>query len=176
MPMKRYSQGVSSAGVLLIILVAMGNTVEVLGRTVAAPKGRKANVLERVFRLEAMKRCRGFTCKGPQNRTYHILDLLHEQGHIPPASFPTITPAYLVVQRCDGHAGCCESPALTCLPKTHAQEEIEIFKQEVQGPKQFVRITVEQHTSCECRSANKTYRDQLELLKPNISLYDDSNS
>lgn len=164
------------AAILLIALVVM-STVEVSCRQVSSPKGRKGNsILERILGLEAMKRCKGFSCKAPQNRTYHILDLLHEQGHIPPASSPSMKPVYLVVQRCDGHAGCCESPALTCLPKTSVTEELEICKQEVGGPKQFVRITVEQHTSCECGSANKTYRETLEGLKPNISLFDEANS
>ncbi|XP_011301180.1 uncharacterized protein [Fopius arisanus] len=176
MAMKRYPH-VPSVGVVLIVVMIVINTVGVFSGTVAVTKKHKISIYDKVRRLEAVKTCQEFYCNGPQPRTYHIIDLLKDHKYITNSSVPIITPSYLVVKRCDGHAGCCDSPSLTCLAKTKSEKEIEIYRLEANGTSQLVKLTIENHTSCECGTANnKTYREQLNVRKPNISSYDDSST
>uniref|UniRef100_A0A6V7M8S7 Platelet-derived growth factor (PDGF) family profile domain-containing protein n=1 Tax=Bracon brevicornis TaxID=1563983 RepID=A0A6V7M8S7_9HYME len=127
-------------------------------------------------RLQAVQKCIEFSCKkGPQKRTYHMMDLLHDQNLSPKTENLDIEPAYLVVQRCDGHAGCCHVHTQSCGPVAGAikNETIVVSIMRVESMRPELRTyNVEQHTKCECQVANKTVRDDINRRLPGITCVD----
>lgn len=120
--------------------------------------------------LPAVVRARKHSCGEPQQRGYHLVDLMYNEGLLKNGEQPN-QPAYLVVRRCDSHSGCCPSIYMTCRPdpETIYFERLEIELSYYDGRPFRMNITVEQHASCYCDdSINQTERETMDTQRPKI--------
>lgn len=122
-------------------------------------------------------RSKNFSCKNSQPRAYQISDLMTSLNLFDTDC--TYSPSYLVINRCDGHSGCCQAYDYTCMPDKKNNETLFIEYWRVDPTNindnskiMIKKIVVEQHVSCHCKPANATARKLLNTILPNIYLDD----
>lgn len=116
--------------------------------------------------IDATKR---FPCEEPQLRAYNLRDLVY--GLQPSES--ANQPVYIVLKRCDSHAGCCVSPDLSCAPVQssiyYEEMEIEIWSL-LTNSTMKIWIKVEQHGRCSCEISSTSERLRDDVLPPKIEM------
>ncbi|XP_044005934.1 uncharacterized protein LOC122850957 [Aphidius gifuensis] len=121
---------------------------------------------------------KNFLCHDPQSRAYHISDLIAEQINLTKnyqsSSSWTFSPAYLVINRCDGYSGCCEAHQ-ACMPKTKEFENITIAYQslDINSSEKLKKFQIEKHIICFCNLANPVERKLLNTRVPEVVIIDD---
>ncbi|KAK0163365.1 hypothetical protein PV327_007054 [Microctonus hyperodae] len=123
--------------------------------------------------LPALNRSLKFKCDKPQLRAYNLVDLMIYQGYSVRNERPH-QPSYLVVHRCDGHAGCCNFENKICMPVKDSiyYEELEfeflVIDSQNHSTTKRKTISIEQHRKCKCSVADYTEREDLEKERPSI--------
>ncbi|KAG7205376.1 hypothetical protein KM043_007372 [Ampulex compressa] len=119
----------------------------------------------------AVEASRKFACKEPQQRAYNLKDLTQGMYRNPGES--AVQPVYVVLKRCDGYAGCCRSPDMSCTPIKSLvyYEEIQIETWNlVTNDTKRQWIKVEQHGNCTCEESTLSERHRSLTERPEVLL------
>lgn len=154
----------------LVILVPLVNMV-LLREANGEGHHHHHHRIARIHFLSAVNSSKKFACKEPQSRAYHLKDLMQNVNPNPAES--SNQPIYIVLKRCDGHSGCCNSSDMSCSPVQSSiyYEEVEIELWNIVTNKtrrQWIRV--EQHGKCSCEITTGNDRYQMEHQQPNVVL------
>lgn len=122
----------------------------------AATKNRYPHhQVERKINMEQSKNISDeFICKEVQLRSY-VLDDLFQRAY-PNQGMYIYHPMYVVLKRCDGHSGCCNSSASRCAPVTIVYDDVEVkIGSFINDLKISGWIRVEQHRECSCKPTSR---------------------
>lgn len=127
------------------------------------------HITRRIHLLHAVTNAKKFLCREPQMRAYNLRDLVQNLHPSESAN----QPVYIVLKRCDSHAGCCVSPDLSCMPVRssiyYEEIEIEVWSLETNRTRREW-IRVEQHSNCSCEISNANERLSHDTQLPSVKV------
>lgn len=153
---------------LLRFLILILTTMDQMMLAPATHHGRHHRTSGRIHLSRAVEATKRFFCREPQLRAYNLRDIVHLQS-----SDSVNQPVYIMLKRCDSHAGCCVSPDLSCAlvqsSVYHEEIEIEVWSL-VTNSTRRVWIRVEQHGRCACEIMNTSEKLRAVTQPPNIEI------
>ncbi|KOC65672.1 hypothetical protein WH47_10134 [Habropoda laboriosa] len=156
---------------LLKLMILVPLTLDNMILSAAVNGEHHHRIIKKIHLPRAVEASRKFVCKEPQTRAYNLKDLMQDVHQNPGES--AVQPVYIILKRCDAHAGCCMSPDMSCSPVLSAiyyeEVEIEIWSLETNNTRrQWIRV--EQHSKCSCEVTTINDRYRLEHQQPKVTL------